>query len=222
MSRRARAAVFLLLAAGCAAAAGALASGYGSSVAQAFGPLRAVVVASRDLPAGRPIVPAQLSRSLQVRRVPTRFVPPDAIAVPQQALGRVPAASVPAGSYLLAAQLRAPGPGRVRSGPRLGRGRRPVEIAVSGGEALLASGGSPEGSPMDVVVTTEPRGPGPGRTYIAAAGVKLIALSRQDPTGPGPASGWTATLALSRAQALRLIEAESFARAVRLLPLPGR
>jgi len=71
-------------------------------------------------------------------------------------------------------------------------------------------------------VTSEPRGPGPGRTYIAAAGVKLIALSRQEPTGPGPAGGWTATLALTRAQALRLIEAESFARAVRLLPRPER
>jgi Flp pilus assembly protein CpaB len=220
MSRRARAAAFLLMAAGCAAAAGALASGYGSSVAQALGPLRAVVVTSRNLPAGRPIGPAQLARSLQVRRVPTRFVPPDAVAVPQQALGRVPAAAVPAGSYLLGAQLRAPKAGRARSGPRLGRGRRPVEIAVGGGEALLASGGSPEGSRVDVVVTSEPRGPGPGRTYIAAAAVRLIALGRQDPTGPGPASGWAATLALTREQALRLIEAESFARAVRLLPRP--
>jgi Flp pilus assembly protein CpaB len=222
MSRRARAAFFLLLAAGCAAAAGALASGYGSSVAQAFGPLRAVVVANRDLPAGRPIGPAQLSGSLQVRRIPARFIPPDAIGVPQQALGRVPAALVPAGSYLLGAQLRSPQAGRVQRGPRLGRGRRPVEIAVGGGEALLASGGSPEDSRVDVVVTSEPSGPGPGRTYVAAAGVKLIALSRQDPTGPGATSGWAATLAVTREQALRLIEAESFARAVRLLPLPGR
>src|SRR4051794_10492537 len=114
MSRRARAAAFLLLAAGCAAAAGALASGYGSSVAQAFGPLRRVVVTSRDLPAGRPIGPAQFARSLQVRRVPARFVPPDAVALAQQALGRVPAASLPAGSYLMGAQLRAPGTGRKR------------------------------------------------------------------------------------------------------------
>jgi Flp pilus assembly protein CpaB len=222
MSRRARAAAFLLLAAGCAAAAGALTNGYGSSVAHAFGPLREVVVARRDLPPGRPIGPGQMSSSLLVRRVPARFVPPDAVSVPQQALGRVPAAAVPAGSYLLAAQLRAPRSDRVPRGPRLGRGRRPVEIAVGGGEALLAAGGSPEGSLVDVVVTSEPRGPGPGRTSVAAAGVELIALDRQGPAGPGPASGWAATLALTRAQALRLIEAESFARAVRLLPLPGR
>jgi hypothetical protein len=105
--------------------------------------------------------------------------------------------------------------------PRLANGRRPVEIAVSGGEALLASGGSPQGSAVDVVVTTEPRGPGPGRTYVAAAGVRMLALTQQDPTAPGPAAGWSATLALTRSEALRLIEAESFAHSVRLLPRPG-
>lgn len=221
MSRRARAVAFLLLAAGCAVAAGSLARGYGSSVAEAFGPLRRVVVAARSLPAGRVIGPRQLSGSLQVRRVPERFVPPGAVTAPQQALGQVPAATLPAGSYLLAAQLRAPRPRGQETGPRLGADRRPVEIAVSGGEALLAAGGSAQGARVDVVVTSEPRGAGPGRTYVAAAGVRLIALDRQDPAGPGPASGWAATLALTRAQALRLIEAESFARAVRLLPRPG-
>ncbi len=220
MSRRARATAFLVLAVGCAALAAALANGYGASVARSFGPLREVVVAGRDLPAGEPIGPERLSHSLELRRVPARFVPPGTLSVPQQALGREPQAMLPAGSYVLAAQLRVP---RARSprGPRLANGRRPVEIAVSGGEALLASGGSPQGSIVDVVVTTEPRGPGPGRTYVAAAEVRLLALTRQDPAGPGPSAGWSATLALTRGQALRLIEAESFARSVRLLPRPG-
>jgi Flp pilus assembly protein CpaB len=219
MNRRARAVAFLVLAVGCAALAATVANGYNSSVAESFGPLREVVVAARGLPAGESIGPGQL-RSLQVRRVPARFVPPGALAAPQQALGREPAATVPAGSYLLAAQLRAPRAGRARGGPRLARGRRPVEIAVSGGGALLATGGSPEGSSVDVVVTTEPRGPGPGRTYVAAAGVRLLALNQLEAAGPGPAAGWMATLALTRREALRLIEAESFARAVRLLPRP--
>jgi Flp pilus assembly protein CpaB len=220
MSRRARAAAFLVLAAGCAALAAAVANGYGSSLARGFGPLREVVVAGRDLPAGEPIGPAQLSQSLQLRRVPSRFVPPGTLSARRQALGREPAALLPAGSYVLAAQLRVP---RARStrGPRLANGRRPVEIAVSGGEALLANGGSPQGSSVDVVITTEPQGPGPGRTYVAAAGVRLLGLTEQDPAGPGPAAGWSATLALTRGEALRLIEAESFARSVRLLPLPG-
>ena len=220
MSRRARAAVFLVLAAGCAALAAAVANGYRSSLARGFGPLREVVVAGRDLPAGEPIGPAQLSHSLQLRRVPGRFVPPGALSAPQQALGREPSAPLPAGSYVLAAQLRVPRAKSAR-GPRLANGLRPVEIAVSGGEALLASGGSPQGSTVDVVVTTAPRGPAPGRTYVAAVGVRLLALAQQDPAGPGSVAGWSATLALTRSEALRLIEAESFARSVRLLPRPG-
>ena len=220
MSRRARAAVFLLAAVSCAVLAAAVANGYGSSLASSFGPLRPVVVATRELPAGRPIDPAEMSRSLQVRRVPARFVPPGALAVPGEALGREPAADLPAGSYLRAAQLRGPATDRRVTGPRLARGRRPVEILVSGAGALLTAGGSPEGSRVDVVVTTEPRGPGPGRTYVAASGVRLLALGEQDPTGPGPSAGWSATLALTRGQALALIQAESFARQLRLLPRP--
>ncbi len=220
MSRRARATTFLLLAVGCAALAAAVANGYGARVARSYGPLRAVVVAGRDLSAGRAIGPAEVARSLEVRRVPARFVPPDALVSPAQALGREPSAPLPAGSYLVAAQLRLPR-AKTAPSPGLAGGRRPVEITVSGGEALLASGGSPLGTRVDVVVTTEPRGPGPGRTYVAAAAVKLLDLARADPAGPGPSAGWSATLALTRGQALRLIEAESFARSVRLLPLPG-
>lgn len=220
MSRRARAAAFLVLAIGCAALAATLANGYGSSVAQSFGPLREVVVARRDLPPGKAIEPADLSEALDLRRVPARFVPPGALSIVQQALGREPAAILPAGSYVLGSQLHAPRVEEAGGGIRLTSGRRPVEIGVSGGEALLAAGGSPRGSTVDVVVTTEPRGPGPGHTYVAASGVRLLALTEQDPAGPGPAGGWSATLALTRSQALRLIEAESFARGVRLLPRP--
>ncbi len=221
MSRRARAVAFMLLAAGCAALAATVANGYGSSLARSYGPLREVVVANDDLPSGVPLSAAELSRSLEVRRIPARFIPPGALSTPQGALGREPAAPVPTGSYLIAAQLRLPGADRARGDPQLPRGHRPVEIAVSGGGALLATGGSPEGSRVDVVVIAEPRGAGPGHTYVAAAGVRLLALTQQDPAGPGPALGWSATLALTREQALELIEAESFARGVRLLPRPG-
>lgn len=221
MSRRARAVAFLVLATGCAALAATVANGYGSSLAQSFGPLREVVIARRNLPAGKPIGPGQLSTSLEVRRIPARFVPPGALSAPQQTLGQEPATVLPAGSYVTAAQLRPPRADRATGGPRLGHGHRPVEIAVSGGEALLVAGGSPRGSRVDVVVITEPRGPGPGHTYVAAAGVRLLALTQQDLAGPGPTGGWSATLALTRGQALRLIEAESFARGVRLLPRPG-
>jgi len=152
--------------------------------------------------------------------VPDRFAPPGALAVPGDALGRIPGAIIPAGSYVLAAQLQLPEP--EPSPPAgLGGGRRPVQITVTGAEALLAAGGPPQGSRVDVVVTTEPQGPGPGRTYVAASDVRLISLQRAADSGPGPIGGWNATLALSRRQALQLIEAENFARQVRLLPRPG-
>lgn len=215
MSRRTRALGFLLLALLAAAAAAAIAAGYGSSVVRGYGPLRPVVVLGSRLPQGKPIGPAQVAEALAVRRVPQRFVPPDALIDPAEALGLVATAALPAGSYLQATQLRAPRP-RGEGPVALARDRRPVEIRVSGAGALLATGPAPSGARVDVVVTSEPRGPGPGRTYIAAAGVPLLALRSEAEAGGGDLAA--ATLGLTRRQALRLIAAESFARKVTVLP----
>jgi hypothetical protein len=99
-----------------------------------------------------------------------------------------------------------------------------VELAVSGAAALAAPGADVAGRRIDVVVTTEPRGAAAvGRTYVAAAGVRLLALQQSSDAGASTAGsaigvgGWSATLALTRTQALKLIEAESFARAIRLI-----
>jgi Flp pilus assembly protein CpaB len=214
MSRRARALGFLLAALLAAFAAAAIADGYGDSVVRGYGELRPVLVASADLAAGEAIDPAAATEKLEVRRVPIRFAPPGVLRAPAEAVGLVPAAAVPAGSYLLAAQLRPPRASR--SGTELGRGRRPVEIAVSGAGALAALGAPPVGSEVDVVVTSEPSGSGSGRTYVAAPAVPLLALG---PGGEGvEGETATATLGLTRAQALRLIAAESFARRVTLIP----
>jgi Flp pilus assembly protein CpaB len=211
MSRRTRALGFTLAALFAAAIAATIADGYGQSVARGYGELRPVLVAGADLRAGQSIDPNLATSALEVRRVPVRFVPPGALRAPAEAVGLAPVAPVPAGSYLLASQLRVPGPPAAAS-RRLGRGRRPVEIAVSGADALLVTGGDPIGSTVDVIVTTEPTGSGTGRTYVAAAGVPLLAL--------GAASEGTAaaTLGLTRSQALRLIAAESFARRLTILP----
>src|SRR3954471_1835012 len=108
MSRRARALAFFLAALIAAAAAAAVANGYGDSVVRGYGELRPVLVASSDLPAGEAIDPAAAAAKLEVRRVPVRFAPPEALTQPAETLGLVPAAPIPAGSYLLAAQLRVP------------------------------------------------------------------------------------------------------------------
>jgi Flp pilus assembly protein CpaB len=175
--------------------------------------LRPVLVVASNLEAGKAIDPMVAAEKLEVRRVPLRFAPPDVLADPAEAVGLVPAVSIPSGSYLSAAQLRAP---RRSAGPRLGDGRRPVEIAVSGAGALSTFGTQPVGSRVDVVVTSEPSGSGAGRTYVAAPAVPLLGLG-PGAEGPGGETA-TATLGLTRAQALRLIGAESFARRVTVIP----
>jgi Flp pilus assembly protein CpaB len=216
VSRRARAIAFLLLALFAAALAAGIADGYGSRIARGYGPLRSVVVVARALRADRPLGPGEAASALEVRRVPSRFVPPGALRAVEESLGLAPTTRIPAGSYLLAAQLRPPRTDRP-VGRMLGSDRRPVEINVTGAEALLVAG--PGGGPttVDVVVTSEPSGSGPGRTYVAAAGVPLLGLG-PGADGPGPGGASAATLGLTRHQALRLIAAESFARKLTLLP----
>ena len=205
MSRRGRAVLFGCLAVGAAIGAAMVANGYGSSIARGFGPLRPVVIASAQLPKDEAIGPDAVDRSLEVRRVPVRFVPPGTLADPESALGLEPETDLAPGSYLQAQQLSPPEAETPR--PGLAGGRRPVEIRVSGAGALLEVTGGGAGGLVDVVVTTEPTGPGPGKTYVAASAVPLLSLSSN-----------RATLALRREQALQLIAAENFARQVTLLP----
>jgi Flp pilus assembly protein CpaB len=213
VSRRGRALGFLLAALLAAAGAATIADGYGESVVRGYGELRPVLVASGNLRAGQEIDPRAAAELLEVRQVPGRFVPPAALSQPGEALGLVPTAPVPAGSYLLATQLRPPGD-RHPATP-LGGGRRPVEILVSGAGALTAFGAQPVGSRVDVVVTTEPEGSSRGRTYVAAAAVPLLGLG---PGGEGEAGEAAATLGLTRSQALRLLAAQSFARRTTVIP----
>jgi Flp pilus assembly protein CpaB len=230
VSRRARAIAFACAALTCAGLAAAIAGGYRGNVASQFGDLRPVVVARGDLAAHRPLRPGDARRLLELRRIPAQFVPIDALESVESAIGLAPRTPVPAGAYLLASQLRAPG------APRGGRGRtsvppgrEAVDIAVRSAEPLATSG-DPAGTRVDVIVTTEPGpGGGPGRTYVAAEAVPLLALRQPDSAGTDAGGapllevgGWTATLALTRDQAIRLIQAESFARQVRLIRHSGR
>ena len=223
MRRRARAIAFAAGALVCAGLAAALTGAYHHDIQTELGPLRRVVVAAARIPGGQPVSEKGSGHLLVVRRVPARFAPPGALTEPEQAVGRAPAAAIPAGSYVIAAQLRDPNTRHHPSDePRLVAGRRPVEISVTGAEALVAGRSDPAGSRVDVIVTTEPGpGGGPGRTYVAAKGVRLLGLVRSDGHGAdytnSDADTWTATLGLTRSQALRLIQAESFARGVRLI-----
>ena len=221
MSHRARAGAFAATAALCAAMAAASAGG-SSDDGDALGSLREVVVATESLDQRRVLDRERIEASLEVRRIPEAFAAPDALSDPAQALGRRPAAPIPAGAYLVGSQLLSP---RQRPTPAqgdIGAGHTPVEITVSAAGPLAGA----VRQKVDVVVTGEPTtGAGGGRTYVAARGVALLELrpadAGSDPAASAVAGAGTelsvATLALTRAQALRLIHAQSFAREVRLI-----
>lgn len=215
MSRRTRALVFLIAALVCAALAATVAGRYRSRVEARYGPLRPVVVATAELPAGQPIGVERAGAALVVRRVPASFVPPGALVRPADAMGRAPGATIPAGSYVLGAQLAVPKADAPRA-PGVGQGLRPVEVAVAGAQALTVGGAAPEGSHVDVVVSRQAGLGRSARAHIAATAVRLLAL--QSPGGPG--ESWSATLAVTEQQALDLIGALSAGREIRLLPRP--
>jgi Flp pilus assembly protein CpaB len=213
VNRRTRALVFLLAALICAVLAATVAGRYRDRVESRYGPLRPVLVATAELPAGETIGLDGARARLSVRRVPASFIPPGALVRPADALGLVPGAPIPPGSYVLGAQLAPPRPDRPRSAG-IGGGLRPVQVSVAGAEALTVGGEDPAGQRVDVVVS---RQAGLGHTAhaaIAATAVRLLAL--QSPAGPG--EGWSATLAVTEQQALSLIAAQSAGREIRLLP----
>jgi pilus assembly protein CpaB len=206
------------------------------SVAAQLGPAVSVLVAARDLPAGGR-VPAG---ALAVRRVPARYVPPDALASAARVAGARAAVPVAAGSYVTAGVFEGSNRGH-REGGIVGRGERAVTVGVSG-----AFGLSP-GALVDVLVSTESASGG-GRTLMALAGAELLRMEASglpggyggaaDGAGGGTAAGdgggvvggaagaggggatALATLRVSVRQAVYLTAADNFAREIRLLARP--
>jgi Flp pilus assembly protein CpaB len=212
--RRRRALAFGVLAVCCALASAAFAARYRDGAEQSYGEARAVVAVQRDLAAGTTLTAEQVERALAVREVPEAFVPPDALPAPEVAVGVRLRADVPAGSYLLGSQLDDPAAAKRRRDRGLPRGLRPIEVGVASAGSLAASGGA--GRRVDVVAADEPGTTTNPRVRVLARRVPLLNL-RRERDGAGEA-GWKATLGLDRGAALAVIEAENFAREVRLLP----
>lgn len=215
MSRRGRALAFALLAAACGIASASIAASYRERVDGRLGETRSVLMLTRTLAPGAKLTAATLGRSAELREIPVRFLPPDAIATAREVAGRRLAAAVPAGSYLLGSQLRTAR--SVQAPPRLSDRLHPVEVTVSAAGALA---GSAPGERVDVVVAGDPVVGARARVRLAARNVRLLAIAPADPADETVAGsgGWSATLALTRSQALELIEAENFAREIRLIP----
>jgi pilus assembly protein CpaB len=185
------------------------------SVDAKVGPLLPVVVAGRDIAPDEPLRPADLS----VKRVPARFVPPDALGAPARLAGARAAVPVAAGAYITTGVLQGAAAGE--DGP-LEPGERALEIGVTGGGLALAA----PGSRVDVVVSTQ-RHDGAGRTFVALEDVMLLDLRPSGAADLGgedtletPAPTALATLRVTTRQAVYLTAAETFAHEIRLLIRP--
>ena len=221
MSRRRRRGLLLLA---LALASGGLAASQVSrherNIEARVGPLVPVLVAARHLPAGAKVGP----RALAPRRVPARFVPPDALSSAVGLAGARTAVALAAGSYVTAGHLQGQRREGARDGRQLRSGERALEVAVTGGGAL---GGAGPGARVDVVLSTEPHD-GAGRAFVALEDVELLGLRtgvdggayRGDAEGGAADATALATLRVTLRQAVYLTAAENFGREVRLLLRP--
>ena len=215
-ARRRRGLLLLCVALACGGLAAAQVAERERSVEARVGPLVPVVVAARDLDAGDRL----RTEALALKRVPARFVPPDALGSAAQLAGARTAVPVSSGGYITAALLDAGGDGGGDAG--LASGERTVEIGVSGGGSTAALA---PGSRVDVLVSTE-AGAGGGRSFVALAGVELVALrpdpggGYSDPEGEAAAPSALATLRVTLRQAVYLTAADNFSREIRLLARP--
>jgi pilus assembly protein CpaB len=184
------------------------------SVAAQVGPAVPVLVAARDLRAGVRVS----ARAVVIRRVPTRYVPRDALASGTGVVGARLAVPVEAGGYLTASLFEGSN-SEHRGNEGVGRGWRAVVVEVSAAAGLAA------GSRVDVLVSTE-SGAGGGRTLVALAGAELLRIEAGVPDAAPPDGTATggptalATLRVTLRQAVYLTAADNFAREIRLLTRP--
>lgn len=187
--------------------------GYTDSVSGRFGSLRPVVVTTSAIERGRALTSQVAQRSLQVRRIPSRFVPAGTLTDPSGALGLVSSVDLPPGTYLSAGILRPPGKQTPRARPYAGL--HPVEVTVQGAGAI-----SPEGGRFDVLVTPL-SDRGPGGTRVVTRSAVVVGTSPMDESGSGSPSA-RVTLAVRRADAIRLIDAEARGERLTLLAVGKR
>jgi pilus assembly protein CpaB len=178
-----------------------------SAVREQLGPPVEVVVAAKDLAAGRDVTAADLA----TRRVPRRYAPAGAATVPETLIGQELAAPAPRGAYLGAWQLATE---PAVAGPPVRKGERAAEVVGLGAPALVVPGAR-----VDVLVTRDGDGGATAGTELALEDVEVLA-ARRAPSGARDdgAARVAATLRVSVDQAVYLAAAQSFAREVRLLP----
>ncbi|MBE2314678.1 hypothetical protein DVA67_001735 [Solirubrobacter sp. CPCC 204708] len=199
MTRRRRATVLLALALVLGALAATHMSRREAALREQLGPTVEVVVARRDLPAGRTVQLADLG----VRNVPARYAPAGEPVFAAGLAGQKLAVPVPRGGAVTAELIeRAPPESPVE------RGERAVEIVATG--SVVA------GTRVDVVVSTEKE------TRLALQDVEVLAAKPAPPKQEGGGPRTSATLRVPVTDAVYLVAAGSYARDVQLLSrVPG-
>jgi len=195
VTRRRRAAVLLVLAAGLGVLASTHMSRREAALRAQLGPLTEVVVAREDLPAGKMLGLDDLG----VRTLPARYAPAGGPVFAETLAGHKLAVPVPAGGTVTP-ELLAKAP--TTPGALIKRGERAVDV--------LASGSVSAGARVDVVVTTDKR------TRLAMQDVEVL-QARPAPAKEDSGPRVSATLRVSAQDAVFLVAAQSFARDVRLL-----
>jgi pilus assembly protein CpaB len=185
---------------------------------RALGPLGTVLVTSAPVDAGAPLADARP----QLRALPRRWAPPDALTSAAALREARAAVALPAGSYVTRAALRAPG---TATAPAVGPGERVADLVAHGDpDAIVA------GTRVDLLVTRDGDGTRAGSTVLALEDVEVLAAAPaaapEMVTEPDAASGAgdrvAVALRVSVRQAVYLAAAQSFARELRLLPrAPG-
>jgi pilus assembly protein CpaB len=174
-----------------------------------IGPPVSIVVARRDLPAGKGIAPS----ALVTRAVPARFAPQGALSDPREAAGKRPAAAIPAGADVTVTALE--DPARAAAGAPVRPGERIADVLATGPPELVVPGAR-----VDVLVTRDARPGARGETRLALEDVEVLAAAPAPPSDGG-SPRVAASLRVTLRQAVYLAAAQGFARELRLLPRPA-
>jgi pilus assembly protein CpaB len=204
VSRRRRAALLLGLSLVLGGLAASDVARREAALAEQLGPEVEVVVAARELAAGRRLTEADLA----LRRVPARYAPPGDGLGSAALLGERLAVPVPAGGQVTPFQLETD---RLPATAELERGERAVDVVAAAAPDAVVPGAR-----VDVVVTRE-HGEGRGAAELALEDVAVLAARPALAAEENQAPRVAATVRVTLRQAVYLAAAQAFAREIRLL-----
>ena len=207
--RQRRGLLFLALAAGGAIAVFVWVAAYVSEVQSRVGSPVSVLVLSEPVPAFAPV--SQASTTLE--RVPERWAPDHALRDPVELAGKVAATDLPAGAMLQE--------GMLIPEPAIDPGQREVAILVDAETGV--AGKIQPGSIVDVFATYELREGADRCAVVLVPGARVVGVGRpatrqtlNESGVPTQQQSVAVTMTLTPQDALKVVQAESYATEVRL------